>query len=56
MIAEVIKKTSAFKLQNKPCPDCGEEMTDDVCPTCNPEEIPGDETEEKASPDDEELI
>ncbi len=55
MIIEVIKKTNDFKLQNKPCPDCGEELIDDACPTCNPEEI-GGETEEKRGIDDEELI
>ena len=55
MIAEIIKKASDFKLQNKPCPDCGEETVDDICPSCNPEET-SDETEEKASSDDEELI
>ncbi len=55
MIAEVIKKTSDFKLQNKPCPGCGEETVDDVCPACNPEEI-GEEIEEKAGSDDEEEL
>lgn len=38
MITEVIKKTGGFKLQEKTCPDCGEETIDDVCPVCNPEE------------------
>ena len=56
MIAEVIKKTSDFKLQNKPCPDCGEEMIDDACPACSPEEIGDEETEEKAGSDGDELI
>lgn len=55
MIAEVIKKTSDFKLQNKLCPDCGEELIDDVCPTCNPEET-DDEIKKDSDLDDEELI
>lgn len=56
MVAEAIKKTSDFNLQGKTCPDCGEELIDDACRICNPEEA-GEEAEEEigADLDEEEL-
>lgn len=50
MITEAIKIVNNFKLQEKPCPGCGEEVTGDVCLVCNPEEAT-DEIEEKADVD-----